>query len=85
VKLSGLARFSRRPWPHADAHPYLRALLEAFTPDRCMWGSDWPFVRASERMDYGPLLKLAEALLPAAADRRQVLWDTPHRLFGFSA
>ena len=85
VKLSGLARFSREPAPHADAHPYFHALLEAFTPERCMWGSDWPFVRAAERVDYGPLLKLAEALLPAAADRRRVLWDTPRRLFGFGA
>lgn len=85
VKLSGLARFSREPWPHADAHPYFRALLEAFTPERCVWGSDWPFVRATERMDYGPLLTLVEALLPAAADRGRVLWDTPRRLFGFGA
>jgi predicted TIM-barrel fold metal-dependent hydrolase len=83
VKLSGLARFSREPWPHADAHPYFRALLEAFTPERCMWGSDWPFVRSTERLDYGPLLKLAEALLPDPGQRRGVLWDTPRRLFGF--
>ena len=50
-----------------------------------MWGSDWPFLRATERVDYGPLLKLVEALLPDAGERRSVLWDTPRRLFGFGA
>jgi predicted TIM-barrel fold metal-dependent hydrolase len=83
VKLSGQMRFSRESYPFADTRPYTRALLEAFTPDRCMWGSDWPFLRATERIDYGPLLKLVEGLLPDAADRRKVLWDTPRRLFGF--
>jgi predicted TIM-barrel fold metal-dependent hydrolase len=83
VKLSGQMRFSRESYPFADSRPYIRALIEAFTPDACMWGSDWPFVRATERVDYGPLLKLLEALLPDAADRRRVLWDTPRRLFGF--
>jgi predicted TIM-barrel fold metal-dependent hydrolase len=83
VKLSGQMRFSRGSYPFADTRPYVRALIEAFTPERCMWGSDWPFVRAAERIDYGPLLKLVEALLPDAGDRRRVLWDTPRRLFGF--
>jgi len=50
-----------------------------------VWGSDWPFVRAGERTDYAPLLHLLEALLPAAADRRRVLRDTPRRLLGFGA
>jgi hypothetical protein len=29
------------------------------------------------------LLKLAERLMPDAQVRRQVMWDTPQRLFGF--
>jgi len=85
VKLSGQMRFSREGYPFADTQPYVRALIEAFTPERCMWGSDWPFLRATERVDYGPLLKLVEALLPDAGERRSVLWDTPRRLFGFGA
>jgi len=85
VKLSGQMRFSRESYPFADTRPYVRALLEAFTPDRCMWGSDWPFLRATERIDYGPLLKLVEAVVPDAGERRKVLWDTPRRLFGFGS
>jgi predicted TIM-barrel fold metal-dependent hydrolase len=83
VKLGGEATFSRLPFPHEDAWPYQRALLHAFTPDLCVWGSNWPFLRATERIDYGPLLVRLAALLPDAADRRKVLWETPRRVFGF--
>ncbi len=84
VKLSGYVKFSRDPYPYADVHPYVEALLDAFGVDHCLWASDWPFLRAPERVDYGPLLKLVERLLPDSADRRKVLWETPARLLGFA-
>ena len=84
VKLSGLAKFSRQPYPFSDGHPYLLALLDAFGAENCMWGSDWPFLRASERMDMGTQLLLIEQLIPDEKSRRQVLWHTPQRLFGFT-
>jgi len=83
VKLSGLQKFSARPWPFDDAQPYVDALIEAYTLDACLWASDWPFLKAPERLDVGPLLKLVETWLPAAADRRRLFWDTPCRAFGF--
>lgn len=83
VKISGLVKCSAQRYPWEDSWPYVRALLEAFTPDRCMWGSDWPFLKAPERIDYGTILSLFEHLVPDAADRRAILWDTPARLFGF--
>lgn len=85
VKLSGHVKFSREPYPFRDAQPFVRALVDAFTPDGCVWASDWPFLRAPARIDYAPLLELAKAWLPDAADRRKVFWDTPRRLFGFGA
>ncbi len=85
VKLSGFSQFSGQSHPYQDTHIFIAALLEAFTPDLCLWGSDWPFLRAPERIDYGPLLQLIETLLPDEAGRRQVLWNTPSRLFGFGA
>jgi predicted TIM-barrel fold metal-dependent hydrolase len=83
VKISGLVKCSAQRFPWEDSWPYVHALLEAFTPDRCMWGSDWPFLKAPERIDYGTILTLTERLIPDPADRRKVLWDTPARLFGF--
>jgi len=83
VKLSGYAKFSRVAHPYEDVQPFVQALLEAFTTEGCVWASDWPFVKATERIDYGPLLKLFESLVPDPADRRKILWDTPCRWFGF--
>ena len=83
VKLSGLIKFSQRPPPHEDVWPFVRALVEAFGPDHCVWASDWPFLRAPLRLDYGPLLAVFDELVPDSAARRTILWDTPCREFGF--
>jgi predicted TIM-barrel fold metal-dependent hydrolase len=83
VKLSGCVKVSREPYPHRDILPYLHALVGEFGPDRCVWGSDWPFLRMPERVDYGPLLSLLAEQVPDEDDRRRILWDTPAREFGF--
>ena len=85
VKLSGLIKFSDQPSPHRDAWPFVHALLDAFTPERCMWASDWPYLRAPAHVDYGTLLADAMLILPDARTRRQVLFDTPAALFGFAS
>jgi predicted TIM-barrel fold metal-dependent hydrolase len=61
----------------------VRTLVDAFTLDHCLWASDWPYLRATERQDYGPLVQLAGQLFPDAKDRRKLFWETPCRLFGF--
>jgi len=83
VKLSGMQKFSSQGWPFDDARPYVQALIEAYGLDHCLWASDWPFLRAPERVDIGPLLRWFEALLPDAADRHRLFWQTPVRLLGF--
>jgi len=82
VKLSGCVKVSREPYPHRDLLPHVRALVDAFGPDRCVWGSDWPFLRMPERVDYGPLLTLLAEQVPDADARRRILWDTPVREYG---
>jgi len=83
VKLSGYAKFARTPFPFPDALPFVRALVDAFTLERCMWASDWPYLRAINRQDYGVLVRLVEELFPDPDQRRTLFWDTPYRLFGF--
>ena len=82
VKLSGYQKFSQMPPPYADAWPFVHALLDAYTPDACMWASDWPFLKAPVHLDVGPLLMQLERLVPSAADRRRLWWDTPRRWLG---
>jgi predicted TIM-barrel fold metal-dependent hydrolase len=83
IKLSGYLKFSRQTHPFADTWPFVRAIVDAFGLGACMWGSDWPFLRAQIRMDYGPLLTMVADLFPDLADRRTLFWDTPARLFDF--
>ena len=83
IKLSGPFRSSVEGYPYRDVDPYVAAAIDAFTLDHCIWGSDWPFVRMDERMDYGLVLPCLERWLPDPASRRKVLWTNPQRLFGF--
>ena len=85
IKLSGFSKFSRKPLPYDDTWPIIAALVDAFTLDRCLWASDWPHLRAPERIDYGVLLHLVPTMFPDIADRRKLMWDTPRELFGFAA
>ena len=83
IKLSGYYKFSQQSHPYEDARPFITALVDAFTLDRCVWGSDYPFLRAPERLDYGPLLAVLTRLFPNADDQHRLLWRTPARLLGF--
>ncbi|MCG2643676.1 MULTISPECIES: amidohydrolase family protein [Bradyrhizobium] len=83
IKLSGYYKFSQQPHPYKDTWPFIAALVEAFTLDRCVWGSDYPFLRAAERLDYGPLLAVLTSLFPDTGDQQRLLWQTPAKLLGF--
>jgi predicted TIM-barrel fold metal-dependent hydrolase len=84
VKLSAAFRLrgTRPPYPESDA--IARQLIDAFTMDRCVWGSDWPFLRANG-VSYASLLDTLTRWLPDPADRDRVLAVNPVRLFGFGA
>jgi predicted TIM-barrel fold metal-dependent hydrolase len=84
VKLSGYQKFSSQPPPYDDTRPFIDALIDAFTLDNCLWASDWPFLKAPQRLDVGPLLRHFERLLPDETDRRKLFWDTPRRWLGLS-
>ncbi len=83
VKLSAPFRTSAQPFPHADVEPFIAAIVDEFGVDRCVWGSDWPFINTTQRVEYGELLGLLTRWLPNPSDRERVLWRNPVRLFGF--
>lgn len=83
VKLSGAFRLSRQPFPHADMNDFVSVLLNAFGPERCVWGSDWPFVAVAQRPSYRSTLDLLARWLPDENARRTVLVETPRALFSF--
>jgi predicted TIM-barrel fold metal-dependent hydrolase len=83
VKLSGAFRKSCMAYPHEDLDPFARALIDAYTPGNCVWGSDWPFINCGARPDYRQTLSVLKRWVADEQDRRTILWETPARLFGF--
>jgi predicted TIM-barrel fold metal-dependent hydrolase len=83
VKLSGFVKYSREPSPHDDVRPFLDALRQAYPLEHCLWASDWPYLRAPSRVDYGVQLDVAQRLFPDARERRAFMHDNAKRLFGF--
>lgn len=83
VKLSAPFRISRIPETQADLDPFAAALRSAFGPNRCVWGSDWPFLDVARPPIYAAALAALERWVPDARERERVLRDNPARLFGF--
>jgi predicted TIM-barrel fold metal-dependent hydrolase len=82
VKLSGFAKFSNAGFPFEDVRPVVQALAEHFSLQRCVWASDWPYLKASYRLDYLPMLALYADLF-SLAECEQIMWHTPQQLFEF--
>ena len=84
VKLSGLYRLCEAPYERAD--PFVEALVAA-NPERCLWGSDYPFVmlRGATAPDAGRLLDAFHRVVTDAATRRAILTDAPAQLYGFAS
>ena len=81
VKLTGAYRISLDPGL-ADTVPLARALIAA-APERVIWGSDYPHLSFSDRVDSRRLFKLLEAWAPDKRVRDQILVENPLRCFGF--
>lgn len=82
-KLSGLVtEADPHTWTPEDLRPYAETAVDAFGPDRLMFGSDWPVCRLAAT--YTEVLDTARALLSGLADheRAAVLATTAERVYG---
>ncbi|WP_432698355.1 amidohydrolase family protein [Marinobacterium sp. YM272] len=84
IKVSGFDKFSRQAFPYVDTSAYVDAIQQAYGEDRLIWGSDWPFLKPRQRMDYGLMLALAEQQFPDAGQREKYFWKNAAALFGFA-
>ncbi|HLY09086.1 MAG TPA: amidohydrolase family protein, partial [Planctomycetota bacterium] len=84
-KLSGLVTEADwKAWKPADLKPYVDAALEAFGPDRCMYGSDWPvcLLAAPYPSVFGALKELLSPL--SAAERAKIFGGTAEKFYGLT-
>jgi predicted TIM-barrel fold metal-dependent hydrolase len=61
----------------------LHQALVSSNPERLLWGSDWPHTQteATQMPSDERLLDLFDEWVPSAADRQQILVNTPQTLF----
>ena len=82
-KVSGMVTEAARPgWTPDDFTPYLDVVLDAFGPERLMFGSDWPVcLLAGEYADVAAIARDYFSRLTAA--EQQMIWgDTAARFYG---
>ena len=81
-KLSGLVTEADPGWSVEQLRPWTDIILDAFGPDRVMWGSDWPVVGLAA--SYRQWVATTDALLSEldAAGRAAVLGGTAIRFYG---
>lgn len=81
-KLSGLVTEAAEGWGVDDLRPYAERILDAFGPERVMWGSDWPV--CLRRASYGEWLGAARALTEGLdeAGRARVFGGTAAAFYG---
>jgi L-fuconolactonase len=84
-KLSGMVTEADwASWRPRDFEPYVQVALEAFGPERLMFGSDWPVSTLCASYEQ-VAAALHEALGPIGADERaQVFGRTAERFYGLS-
>jgi L-fuconolactonase len=71
-------------WSEASLSPYIETALEAFTPKRIMFGSDWPVVNlASSYRRWMDTVRAAIAQL-SATERERILAGTAVEAYGLA-
>ena len=82
-KVSGMVTEAvRQGWRRDDFTPYLDVVLEAFGPERLMFGSDWPVcLLAGEYADVAAIPRDYFSRL-SATEQRMVWGDTAARFYG---
>jgi L-fuconolactonase len=67
-----------RSWTVDDLRPYADTVLDAFGPDRLMFGSDWPVCTLAAT--YGEVLSAARELTDPS-DRSRIFEATATRVY----
>ncbi len=80
-KLSGLVTEADDGWGAEDIKPFAQHVLEAFGPDRVMWGSDWPVCRLQTEYSDWHDLALSFCSELSADDQEKVFGGTARHFY----
>ena len=84
-KISGIVASAPKGWTAADLAPIVNHCLDAFGPDRVVFGGDWPVCLKGARIANGcwPCAKIVAGR--PAADQRKLWHDNAVRFYGLEA
>lgn len=85
-KLSGLVtEADHRQWTEADLRPYVDIALEAFGPDRLLFGGDWPVSELATT--YQRWVQTAESLLSGLpeVEKHKLFFANAQKFYGLNA
>jgi predicted TIM-barrel fold metal-dependent hydrolase len=82
AKLTFLATGSAEPYPFRDMHGPCRKIIADYTPDRCVWGSDFPCELWTPKATYSQNLHLfTDEFGLGTAAKEAILGKTARRLY----
>ena len=82
AKLTFLATGSGEEYPFADTHSAAREIIDAYGPDRCVWGSDFPLELWAPKTTYEGYLRLFQYELGlSSGEQWAILGDTAESLY----
>jgi 2-pyrone-4,6-dicarboxylate lactonase len=81
IKVCGSERISMPPY--AEAVPIAHAIVQA-SPDRVLWGTDFPHPNPTHEADEADLVDLVPLFAPDMATQQKLLVGNPARLYGFA-
>ena len=82
AKLTFIPTGTAEDWPCRDLHDACHEVIEAFSPQRCVWGSDFPCELWCPKVSYAPHLKIFTSELglePVA--KKAILGETAYDLW----
>jgi predicted TIM-barrel fold metal-dependent hydrolase len=80
IKVSGSERIDMPPYDKAV--PIAKRIVEA-SPDRVLWGTDFPHPNSTHEADEADLVDLLPKIAADPALRKKLLVDNPAKLYGF--
>ena len=83
IKITGACTLSQQPFPYPDIWDPVCRVIDAFGPDRCMWGTDW--TRAVNFLTYAQgvdAFRQTERI--SASDKAKLMGGTLTRIYGWA-
>ena len=82
AKLTLIPLGTKEPYPCRDMHDTCRTLIDAFTPQRCVWGSHFPTALFQPKVSYAQHLKIfTHELGLDETTKKAILGETAYRLW----